>query len=69
MALLRAKVDNSTIRMMGQWKSWATLQYLHQSATNTMSYAKCMIAGGTYVIKHHATFPADINPSAPADSL
>jgi len=69
MALLHGKVDDSTIRMMGHWKSWAMLQYLHRSATDTMSFAQHMIAGGTYIIDHHATLPADINPSTPADLL
>jgi len=35
----------------------------------TLSFAQCMIAGGTYIIKHHVTLPADINPSAPPDDL
>ena len=42
MALLRAKVDDSTIHMMGCWKSWAMLRYLHCSATDTTTFACCM---------------------------
>jgi len=69
MALLWAKVDDSTIHMMGLWKSWAMLQYLHHSATDTMAFAQHMIAGGTYILERHATLPADINPSTPANLL
>jgi len=69
MALLRAKVDDSTIRMMGRWKSWAMLRYLHRSATDTTTFARRMIPGGTFTIARHATLPADVHPSAPADPL
>jgi len=69
MTLLYAKVDDSTIHMMGQWKSWAMLQYLHHSATDTMSFAQCMIASGTYIIEHHTTLPTDVNPLAPVNLL
>ena len=69
MALLRAKVDDSTIRMMGRWRSWAMLQCLHRSATDTTSFAQRMIAGGTYTLEGHAKLPADILSSLPTESL
>lgn len=65
MALLRAKIDDSTIRLMGRWKSWAMLQYLHRSAMDTTSFARRMIPGGTYTIARHATLPSDVDPSLP----
>jgi len=69
MALLHAKVDDSMIQMMGHWKSWAMLQYLHRSATETTSFAQRMITGGTYIIECHALLPADVITSLPTNSL
>jgi hypothetical protein len=69
MALLRARVDSCIIRLLGRWKSWAMLEYLHRSATNTTPYAQMMMAGGRYTIDRHATLPADIPLSLPSDPL
>jgi hypothetical protein len=69
MALLRARVDSCIIRLLGHWKSWAMLEYLHRSATNTTPYAQMMMAGGRYTIDRHATLPADIPLSLPSDPL
>jgi len=60
MALLRANVDPTLIRLQGRWKSWAMLQYLHRSATNTTDFAERMIIGGTFIISKHATLPDDV---------
>jgi hypothetical protein len=69
MALLRAKIDSSMIRLMGRWKSWAMLVYLHRSAADTSSYAQKMLAGGTYTISRHATLPDDVPLSSPTAQL
>ena len=57
MALLRAKVDTTEIRLMGRWKSWAMLQYLHRSALTTTDFAERMLTGGTFTISRHAKLP------------
>ena len=62
MALLRADIDPLKIRLIGRWKSWAMLHYLHRSATDTTSYAQRMIAGGTFTIAQHAFLPEDVIP-------
>jgi hypothetical protein len=46
-ALLRARVDDTKIRLQGRWKSWTMLEYLHWSATDTSDYAQWMVQGGT----------------------
>ena len=43
MALFRAKVDPSEIKLMGHWKSDAMLIYLHRSALNTLDFASRML--------------------------
>ena len=57
MALLRANVDPVTIRMIGRWKSWTMIRYLHRSATSTTSFAEQMLTGGNFSIAQHATLP------------
>jgi len=57
MALLRANVDSTIIRLLGRWRSWAMLHYLHRSATNTSSYASTMLFHGEFSISTHAKFP------------
>lgn len=59
MALLRARVDPSIIRLVGRWKSWTMLRYLHRSATETTEYAQRMLDSATYVLSTHATLPDD----------
>lgn len=59
MALLRANVDPVHIRLLGRWKSWAMLTYLHRSASRTSDYASQMLAHGHYTIASHAFLPND----------
>jgi hypothetical protein len=59
MALLRAKIDPSLIRLQGRWKSWTMLRYLHRSATHTTDFAQRMMIGGVFVLSQHATLPDD----------
>jgi hypothetical protein len=60
MALLRANVDSSTIRLLGRWQSWQMLTYLHRSATDTSSYASKMLHGGHFTLQRHAGLPQDV---------
>jgi hypothetical protein len=60
MALLRANVDPLLVRMMGRWKSWTMIQYLHRSATNTTDLAARMLQHGNFIIPQHAFLPADV---------
>lgn len=69
MALLRSKIDSSLVRMMGRWKSWAMIRYLHRSAADTTTYAQRMLTGGNYTISRHQTLPSDVKPSDPASLL
>jgi hypothetical protein len=69
MALVRARVDSSLIRMMGRWKSWAMLEYLHRSATDTTSYAERMLDGGRYAISCHSILPDDMPQASPSEPL
>ena len=59
MALLRAGVDPLAIRMVGRWKSWAMMRYLHRTATSTNDFAAQMLASGHFAITTHPTPPAD----------
>ena len=60
MALLRAGVDSTETRIIGRWKSWAMLEYLHQSAFDTTTFATRMLTGGDYVLSEHAVLPDDV---------
>jgi len=60
MALLCSNIDPVLTRLIGRWKSWAMLQCLHRSTTDTSSYASLMLTGGSFAITHHATLPDDI---------
>jgi hypothetical protein len=60
MALLRARVDPVLIRLLGRWKSWTMLRYLHRSATETTHFAQQMLDNSTYVLSEHATLPDDV---------
>ena len=60
MALLRARVDPTNIRLLGRWKSWELLTYLHRSATNTTNYAAQMLEHGRFHVTTHAFLPADV---------
>jgi hypothetical protein len=59
MALLRANVDPTVIQLVGRWKSWAMIQYLHKSATETNDLAARMVIGGNYSLTTHAVLPQD----------
>jgi len=66
MALLRADVDPLIIRMVGRWKSWAMIRYLHRTATATHDFAARMLTSGNFTITTHPTLPADaVNLIAP----
>ena len=62
MALLRAGVDPLQAQMMGRWKSWAMLEYLHNEALDTSSFAARMVKGGTFILPKHQTIPSDVLP-------
>ena len=64
MALIRANVDPLHARLMGRWKSWAMLEYLHSSSLDTSDYARRMLTGGNFVIPSHQKLPADVLPLA-----
>ena len=66
MALIRAGIDPLHARLMGRWKSWAMLEYLHNSSIDTTDCAARMVAGGTFVIPSHQRLPADVIPLAQA---
>ena len=60
MALLRAGVDPVEARLMGRWRSWAMLEYLHTCAFDSTTFASRMLQGGTFVLEKHATLPSDV---------
>ena len=60
MALIRAGIDPLHARLMGRWKSWAMLEYLHNSSIDTSDYAARMLTGGDFVIPSHQKLPADV---------
>ena len=59
MALLRADVDPLVIWMVGRWKSWAMMRYLHQTATSASDFAARMLISGNFTITTYPTPPAD----------
>ena len=60
MALLRAGVDSTETRLMGRWRSWAMLEYLHRCAFDTTTFAARMLEGGSFTIQRHAVLPDDV---------
>lgn len=62
MALLRAGIDPLIARLIGRWKSWAMIEYLHRSALDSTGYATKMLLGGNYIIPQHQKLPADVIP-------
>ena len=62
MALLRAKIDPATMRMVGRWQSWAMLEYLHRTALNTDDFAERMLTHGRFRITTHEFLPDDVLP-------
>ena len=59
MALIRANVDPFLVRMMGRWKSWTMIRYLHRSALDTADLSSKMLLGGTFVIQKQHKLPVD----------
>ena len=59
MALLQAGVNPLVIRMVGRWKSWAMMRYLHQTAKSASDFAARMLASGNFTITTHPALPAD----------
>ena len=59
MVLLQAGINPLVIRMVGRWKSWAMMRYLHQTATSTSEFAARMLISGNFAITTHPTLPAD----------
>jgi hypothetical protein len=60
MALLRAGIDSTTMRMVGRWKSWAMMEYLHRTALSTEGFAALMLTHGRFKITTHAFLPDDV---------
>ena len=60
MALLGAKVDPTEIRVVGRWRSWAMIRYLHRTALDTSDYATRMLQAGQFTIQEHSILPADV---------
>jgi hypothetical protein len=59
MALLCARVDDLTIRLLGRWNSDAMCRYLHVQAEPVMrGLAKLMLKGGIYHLHPGADVPA-----------
>ena len=59
-ALLRAKVDPTEIQLVGRWRSWAMIRYLHKTALDTGLYANRMLNAGQFIIQEHSRLPADV---------
>ena len=59
-SLIRAGVDPLHARLMGRWKSWAMLEYLHHFSIDTSSFAARMLTGGHFIIPTHQKLPQDV---------
>ena len=59
MASLWTGVDPLIIRMVGHWKSWAMVCYLHQTATTACDLATWMLKSGNFAIATCPALPAD----------
>ena len=59
MALFRANVSATNIRLMGRWRSWAMIEYLHRSGTDTSHYAQLMFDKGNFRLVRHSPLPTD----------
>jgi hypothetical protein len=59
-ALLRSGFSPLDARLMGRWKSWAMIEYLHNSVLDTSAYASKMLAHGDFVIPPHQKLPSDV---------
>jgi hypothetical protein len=61
MALLNSNVDQDIIRLIGRWRSDASLRYLHVQAQDIMQgFSSRMLQGGTYSL-----IPAPTTPTSP----
>ena len=57
-ALLCARVDTDTIKLVGRWKSDAMLRYLHTQAVPAMAnLARSMFLHGNFTFQHHHLVP------------
>ena len=43
--------------MVGRWKSWAMMRYLHRTATSASDFAARMLVSGNFAITTHPTLP------------
>ena len=59
MALIRAKIDPSLVKLMGRWKSDIMLRYLHRSALHTADFAAAMLQYGEFIIPRHSFLPSN----------
>ena len=59
-AMLRAHISPLNARLMGRWKSWAMIEYLHNSVMDTTTYAARMLSNGDFIIPPHQKLPADV---------
>ena len=65
MALLCAKVDPDTIRLVGRWRSDEMLRYLHVQAEPTMrNFSSQMLRHGTFVLHPNSSVP-NLNDDMP----
>jgi hypothetical protein len=59
-ALLRSGFSPLDARLMGRWRSWAMIEYLHNSVLDTSAYASKMLAHGDFLIPPHQKLPSDV---------
>ena len=57
MALFRANISRTNMQLMGRWRSWAMLEYLHRAGTDTSSFAKQMLDCGAFRLHRHTPLP------------
>lgn len=57
MALFRAKISATNIKLAGRWKSWAMLDYLHSTGTDTTPFAQQMLNCGAFILNKHRPYP------------
>ena len=57
MALFRANISATNIKLCGRWRSWAMLDYLHSTGTDTTPFAQQMLNCGTFTLNKHQPYP------------
>ena len=57
MALFRANLSRTNMQLMGRWRSWAMLEYLHRAGTDTSSFASKMLQFGSFKLNKHSPLP------------